>query len=489
MEGSAKRAYISHRKSVRCFDDFYEFLLNEFDNPPISSQATSHLKTTNHSSSFFPSNSSKPIDESNVQLGRTTEIINLTDHMPKSNFTKLFDSGTNHEVRPLAAMKTSIISNNSSSFALDSTVNDLRKAIVESLIKKNPKTFTGGKDDVHKWIDEIEHLLELAHIPDATRLDLISYSLRGDALEWFKNNRSNFNSWLGFIHELKRAFTSSFHAELAFQRLESYSQGENQSIRTFFNEVLKLCKEADPTMSESSKLKNLLYKAKPSIQFEVRKKKPTTTNQFLEYAKEAEELFQLSNINSDMNSSTNHYLISAPPPLISAPNAAMLPAFRNPPYNPAKNTTYTPSNNPVYDPSNSPTYSSPTRPSRPYSPNLYRNNPSPYRSTFPHSQRFFDNQSPSQTPNVSRHHHPSQYPPRHKYPYRSPPPSHDANPNHSKQTRTNSSRSGRAQQHTVNTINPSYSSTSNELSKELFTSITCSRCNQVGHEVSAYPNF
>ncbi|CAF2094912.1 unnamed protein product, partial [Rotaria magnacalcarata] len=48
---------------------------------------------------------------------------------------------------------------------------------------KNPKTFKGGKDDVKKWIEEIERLLDAAHIPDATRLNLISYSLRGDALE------------------------------------------------------------------------------------------------------------------------------------------------------------------------------------------------------------------------------------------------------------------------------------------------------------------
>ncbi|CAF5149410.1 unnamed protein product, partial [Rotaria magnacalcarata] len=56
-------------------------------------------------------------------------------------------------------------------------------------------------------------------------------------------------------------------------------------------------------MSESTKLKNLLNKVKPSIQLEVRKKKPKTTAEFLEYATEIEELLQLSsiNINSDIN--------------------------------------------------------------------------------------------------------------------------------------------------------------------------------------------
>ena len=63
-------------------------------------------------------------------------------------------------------------------------MNDLRKAIVGNFIK-NPKTFKGGKDNVKKWIEVVEHLLDLAHIPESTSLDLIFYLLRGDVLfEW-----------------------------------------------------------------------------------------------------------------------------------------------------------------------------------------------------------------------------------------------------------------------------------------------------------------
>ncbi|CAF3135697.1 unnamed protein product [Rotaria sp. Silwood2] len=59
-------------------------------------------------------------------------------------------------------------------------------------------------------------------------------------------------------------------------------------------------------MSEATKLKNLLNKTKPTIQLEVRKKQPILTTEFLEYAKEREELFQLSNINIDNNTNNNH---------------------------------------------------------------------------------------------------------------------------------------------------------------------------------------
>ncbi|CAF4384919.1 unnamed protein product [Rotaria magnacalcarata] len=146
---------------------------------------------------------------SSVSFGTTNLIGELRDNNPTSN---TIDSST---------------------FVLNETINDLRKAIVSDLIK-NPKIFKGAKDDVNKCIDDIEHLLDVAHIPDSSRLDLISYSLRGDALQWFKTSKSMFTSWKVFISELKRAFTSSFHEELAFKKLESYNQGENQSIRNSF---------------------------------------------------------------------------------------------------------------------------------------------------------------------------------------------------------------------------------------------------------------
>ncbi|CAF4470407.1 unnamed protein product, partial [Didymodactylos carnosus] len=119
--------------------------------------------------------------------------------------------------------------------------------------------------------------------------------LKGEALSWFKDNKQNILTWKNFVDEIKSAFTSSFEAELSFKKLESYYQGQNQSIRNYYTEMNKIFKEADSTMSEASKLKYLMAKMKASLQFEVRKKKPLSVTQFLEYAREVEALIELSN--------------------------------------------------------------------------------------------------------------------------------------------------------------------------------------------------
>lgn len=267
LEGNAKRKYIRHRHSIQSFDDLYEFLLSEFD-------------TSNTSE---PRKPPTPLSQSaEVSQVRPPEMNNV-----------IVENNATSSTGDASVLNYSSIVPNASTMSIDIITNDLRKAILQDLIK-NPKLFRGGKDDVHKWIEDIDHLMEVAHVPDVNRLDLISYSLKGEALEWYKSYKSTFTSWNIFVQEIKKAYTSSFREDLAFKTLESYVQAENQSVRNFYHEVLKLCKEADANMSDSTKLKNLLNKVKPSIQFEVRKKRPTTTTQFLDYAKEVEELLQLS---------------------------------------------------------------------------------------------------------------------------------------------------------------------------------------------------
>ena len=77
-------------------------------------------------------------------------------------------------------------------------------------------------------------------------------------------------------------------------------------------------------MSETTKLETLLNKTKSSIPFVVRKKQPVSTNEFLEYAKEVEELLQLSNIDAN-HSIINTHNTKFPQSISSQVTAPLLP--------------------------------------------------------------------------------------------------------------------------------------------------------------------
>lgn len=313
ITGSVRLKYIKSRDEIKSFDDFYAYLLNQYEKNVVF---TEQPRSTAYSSSSFPASSTyiEPSSEApKSQSDSTFNRSHFSPHPPILRSTALGDLSDENKSNP-TTQSYSDFERASSLSSLNNTTNDLRKAILESFVK-TPKIFQGSKEDVNKWIEDVDHLFNLAHIPDVNKLDLISYALKGDALQWYKNTKQSLITWGIFVQEIKKAFTSSYQQELSFKKLESYCQGPHQSVRNYYNETLKLCTEADPTMTESTKLKHLLSKAKPTIQFEVRRKKPSTPSEFLDYAREVEELFQLSNLNLDNYSSLSSHQLSPRQPV------------------------------------------------------------------------------------------------------------------------------------------------------------------------------
>ena len=471
LEGEAKLRYIIHRKNIQNFDDFYEFLISRYaiDLIQLNPSQSRHTMTNSFFTEQLPSNH-KFVNKQNQTVQDDSDNVPPRNKSPVITQNTVVDFGTTDITDSVPDMKSTILMSNLSTKIIDQTANDLRKAIVGDLIK-NPKIFRGAKDDVQKWLEDFEHLVEIADIPECTRLSLIAYSLRGDALQWYKNNKNLFISWKIFVNEIKRAFTSSFHAELAFQKLEAYSQGENQSIRNFYNEVLKLCKEADSQMSDSTKLKNLLNKAKPSIQLEVRKKKPTSLAEFLEYAKDAEELFQLSSIN--INNTKDNNSTNTSERSLSNSNSSFT-------------TTNSQFNN-RFSSKNPSNFSRNFNNNNNISNNLSqdRNNRYNNQQASNFSPTFARN--PESSSNRSRNYN-SRFPANRNNIYNR---THD---NGRIATQSNSSYFGYnnpSRTHTANTISPLVSSQDQELESEQDPSSTmlCTHCQQYGHELNSCQNF
>ncbi|CAF1513482.1 unnamed protein product [Rotaria sp. Silwood1] len=478
VEGQARKVYIKNRRHIQSFDDFYETLLSHFDKDDSLSTIT-HQQQNLLSQSNLNHQTKSSEEKNSPSMMTTFDNPHFPEKPPKHHSTALNDcSAATLSGESLVSHSTLVCSNSnpntSNTSNPDDTTNVLRKVLLESLIK-NPKTFQGGKDDVMQWLEDIEHLFDIAHIPDTNKLDLISYSLRGEALRWFKNNKNILTTWTPFVYEFKKAFTSAYHEELAFKKLESYTQGENQSIRNFYNEGLKLCNEADSTMSESTKLRNLLNKTKPTIQFEVRRKKPTTAKEFLEYAKETEELYQLSNhstntqLNTTINTNISTASTTSPSPMIPSMVNNYSNSFPNM-SQPRHWNTFDNNYRINYNKNNfSSLYTSPT-----YNSSL-QSRPSQYPSTKPHI--------PSQFPQkfTPQRVCPNQPQTFHNY-------SNTNKQTHTQQRSIISSRNN-PRQNNVNSLITLDGSTQPALQQLPISIDNCTRCNQFGHQAMAGSNF
>ena len=352
VEGTANKIYVQNKRHIHSFADFQELLLLHFDNDdpiPVSRRRQASVIQPNPQLSR-----DKSMSETNSSSMTTFNNSHFSERPPKHHSTTLHEnkmvnlanepSNSSNPMNP-----TPFITLNKTSDA-DDTTNVLRKALIHQLMN-NPKIFRGGNEDVVKWLEDLEHSYEVAHIPDNNKLDLVTYALRGEALVWYKNHKSNFSTWCKFVSQLKHTYVPVYYQELAFKKLDAYSQTENQSICNFYNHLIKLCNDADPTMTDSTKLKHLLNKTKPSLQFEIRRKKPTTSEQFLEDGKDVEELFHLSTFNTNINLYNNNRNTTFTPTAIISP--PMVPSTFNHPNESFTSTTRSPKTN-NYNPVNSP---------------------------------------------------------------------------------------------------------------------------------------
>jgi len=191
--------------------------------------------------------------------------------------------------------------------------NTIAKALVDKFVK-DPLKFSGGKDNVITWIEEIEQQFNIMHLNNTDKFNLIHICLKGEALHWYKQYKQKFTSWSTFVDEITKTFQSNLKQDLAFQKLKQYHQNVRQSVTQYYMEMTKLMKQADPDMNESTKIHYLVNGLHPSLSTETRRHYPRNSEEFLTNAKIAEELTALhtsfastSIIGDELTSSTASY--------------------------------------------------------------------------------------------------------------------------------------------------------------------------------------
>lgn len=167
IEGAAKRKYLTHRKEIRSFDDFYEFLLSHFDisNLDTNQSDCDHCAADSQLLNLSPPFKPRSTDDLTLTGIHLCDDTKVTEQTPVFYSTEPVDVGATNTFGEMHATTSVAPSTNVSTSDCDRTLIDLRKAIFDHVIR-NPKIF-------------------VAHLPHSTRLDLLSYSLRADALERF----------------------------------------------------------------------------------------------------------------------------------------------------------------------------------------------------------------------------------------------------------------------------------------------------------------
>ncbi|CAF4838911.1 unnamed protein product, partial [Rotaria sp. Silwood2] len=155
----------------------------------------------------------------------------------------------------------------------------ISKALIDRFVK-DPIQFYGGKDNVITWLDEIEQQFKIMNFGESDKFNLIHICLKGEAHQWYKQNKEQFTFWSIFVTDITKSFTSSLQRDLAFKKLKQYHQILHQSVTQYYSEMIKLMKQTDPQMNESTKVQYLMNGLRPSLSTETKRNYPTTTQIF-----------------------------------------------------------------------------------------------------------------------------------------------------------------------------------------------------------------
>ena len=148
--------------------------------------------------------------------------------------------------------------------------------------QRTPTTFHGEThEDVEDWLLHYERVARHNGWTTEQRLQNLYFSLEGTARQWFENHEASLTSWDSCIAGLKETFTNQTRRQRAEDLLQVRTQGPNETVTSFVEDVLRLSSRADPQSTEEKKLRVLMRGVRSDIFGGLVRNPPSTVEDFV----------------------------------------------------------------------------------------------------------------------------------------------------------------------------------------------------------------
>ncbi|CAF1570065.1 unnamed protein product [Adineta ricciae] len=152
-----------------------------------------------------------------------------------------------------------------------------------------PSDVFNGTDeqDPTTWLQSMEELFDAAKVEKPDRRRFLSMFFGDDVKKWYRSEDHS-SEYDVFKTQFIKAFTSSTHMLNISTKLMNRRQGINESIQSYYYDVLSLCTRFNMQMPDNEKILYLLRGLKPSVKQHVIMSNPLTCQELLDHAKRAE---------------------------------------------------------------------------------------------------------------------------------------------------------------------------------------------------------
>jgi hypothetical protein len=160
----------------------------------------------------------------------------------------------------------------------------------------NLEKFNGGDGQkASQFINNIERIGKIIEANDSLLHCMGTAKLDGEAKRWYENNTS-LTQWEILKSALLERFTASDPSTKIFEQLKERKQKPDETIASYYDAIVKLCHDYDPTMSQKMMISWLENGIKDSLKLQIKRQMKSlpeaarTTQTFLKIAKDEQEL-------------------------------------------------------------------------------------------------------------------------------------------------------------------------------------------------------
>ncbi|UYV67832.1 hypothetical protein LAZ67_5002180, partial [Cordylochernes scorpioides] len=159
-------------------------------------------------------------------------------------------------------------------------------------LPRNPSIFSGEDgEDLQKWLKRYARVARYNHWDETLCLTKVYFYLSGTALKWFENNEESIQTWKEFTSQLENVFGKKENSKLqAEKKLKTRAQLKGESTECYIQDLLCLCKEVDPQMSEEDKISHLMKGIAEELYQALLPRDVQSTEQFITECRRVEAL-------------------------------------------------------------------------------------------------------------------------------------------------------------------------------------------------------
>ena len=180
----------------------------------------------------------------------------------------------------------------------------------------NLEKFSGGEErKCLQFINNIERIGKMVDATDNILHCMCTAKLDGEAKRWYEDNMS-LTGWENLKSALIERFTTSDLSSRIFEQLKECQQKSDETITSYYDAVIKLCREYDLNMPQKMMISWLENGVKDSLRTQIKRQMKSlsesarTTQAFLKIAKDEEELQETHRLTSEPTTSYAPYFVN-----------------------------------------------------------------------------------------------------------------------------------------------------------------------------------